>query len=66
MEKATEQNCYVNILGMVSSEVEILAGLDKLSHDDLKRLEILTKIYSNLKDDLRQDAKYGLVAPPAA
>lgn len=62
MEKftTTEAGIYENIVNMVDREMKLLSRLIHMEYDDIKRLELLTKIYATLKDDLRCDVKAGL------
>lgn len=59
-----EGQIYEQIKQIVQSEVDTLTNIAKvrpLEFDEIKRLDILTKIYATLKDDLRGDKKADLL-----
>lgn len=55
-----EWQIYADIKAVVMREVANIRDRKKLTEDDVAVLEKLTRIYCNLKDDLREDLKADL------
>lgn len=64
--KDFEGEIYEKMRESVAKELDKLREIEEWGFEELKKLETLSKIYSTLKDDLRQDTKYGLLGKPAA
>jgi hypothetical protein len=51
---------YETIKDCIIKSLVVLRNKERLTKDDIGDLEKLTRIYCNLKDDLREDMKTGL------